>query len=122
MADLVILTVGHITGDQIQPAMWLTGKGGRVVVTAMGSFADNEVTLNLAELTLLQKGVQGAIFGGTGPRQQIPELLNYYRSGKLKLDELITTTYRLDEINRGFEDMRNGKNLRGVIVYDESDY
>ena len=41
-----------------------------------------------------------------------------YQAGKLKLDELITNTYTLDEINQGYDDMRNGKNIRGVIVFD----
>ena len=37
--------------------------------------------------------------------------------GPAKLDELITTTYKLDEINQGYDDMHAGKNIRGVIVY-----
>jgi S-(hydroxymethyl)glutathione dehydrogenase/alcohol dehydrogenase len=41
-----------------------------------------------------------------------------YLNGKLKLDELITRTYSLSEINQAFQDMKNGKNLRGVIIYD----
>ena len=41
-----------------------------------------------------------------------------YKLGKLKIDELITGTYRLEDINEGFDDMREGKNLRGVIVFD----
>jgi S-(hydroxymethyl)glutathione dehydrogenase/alcohol dehydrogenase len=45
-------------------------------------------------------------------------LLDLYMRGKLMLDELITTTYSLDEINQGYADMHAGKNLRGVIVYD----
>ena len=76
----------------------------------------------LSMLTLLQKRLQGAIFGGTSPRTQIPHLLNMYRSGQLKLDELITKTYSLDEINQGYQDMRDGKNIRGVIVYTDADY
>jgi S-(hydroxymethyl)glutathione dehydrogenase/alcohol dehydrogenase len=76
MAQLVVLTVGHIEGSLIQQALSLTAKGGQVVVTAMGHYADNQVSLNLFELTLLQKRVQGAIFGGTGPRTMIPELLD----------------------------------------------
>ncbi len=44
----------------------------------------------------------------------IPNLLSLYRAGQLKLDELITRTYTLDEINDGYQDMRDGKNIRGV--------
>ncbi len=41
-----------------------------------------------------------------------------YRDGKLKLDELVTTTYKLDEVAQGYEDMHAGKNIRGVIRFD----
>jgi len=51
-------------------------------------------------------------------RIQIPELLLWYRQGVLKLRELITRTYRLDEINRGYADLDAGRNLRGVVVFD----
>jgi S-(hydroxymethyl)glutathione dehydrogenase/alcohol dehydrogenase len=42
--------------------------------------------------------------------------LNLYRSNRLKLDELVTATYPIDEINRAFDDMLNGVNARGVLI------
>ncbi|MFC4604548.1 NDMA-dependent alcohol dehydrogenase [Rhodococcus kronopolitis] len=122
MANVTVLTVGEMTGDIIAPSMSITAKGGTVVVVGMGDYANTSVTLSLFELTLLQKRLQGAIFGGVGPRTQIPALLNHYRSGALKLDELITRTYRLEDINQGYDDMLDGKNLRGVIEYTDADY
>jgi S-(hydroxymethyl)glutathione dehydrogenase/alcohol dehydrogenase len=121
LAQVVILTVGHIQGHMIQEALALTAKGGQVVVTAMGHYADREVSLNMFELTLLQKRVKGAIFGGVSPRHQIPLLLEAYRSGNLKLAELVTP-YQLEDINQGYQDMRDGKNLRGLIRYTDADY
>ncbi len=88
----------------------------------MGDFTQSTVDLNLFELTLLQKRVQGAVFGGVGPRTQIPKLLDLYRGGNLKLDELVTTRYRLEDINQGYQDMFDGKNLRGLVVYSDADY
>jgi Zn-dependent alcohol dehydrogenase len=41
-----------------------------------------------------------------------------YRDGILKLDELITTTYSLDEVAQGYQDMHAGKNIRGVVLFD----
>jgi S-(hydroxymethyl)glutathione dehydrogenase/alcohol dehydrogenase len=64
-----------------------------------------------------QKEVRGVIFGAGNPRYDIPNLLALYRSGQLKLDELVTQTYSLDQINQGYEDMRNGTNIRGVITF-----
>ena len=122
LADVTIITVGDIQGEDIQTGAAMTGKGGTIVVTGMGEFSKQDVKLNLFELTLLQKRVQGAIFGGIGPRQQIPQLLNMYRSGQLKLDELITKEYKLADINQGYQDMRDGKNIRGIIRYTDEDY
>lgn len=50
------------------------------------------------------------------PRADIPALLDMYRAGQLKLDELVTNTYKLEDINEGYEAMRDGTNIRGVIV------
>jgi len=122
LADLVVITVGVIAGEHIQEALDCTAKGGTTVVTGMGNFMDNDVKLNLFSFTLLQKRLQGAIFGGTSPRTQIPKLLHLYRSGQLKLDELVTTTYRLEDINQGYADMAAGTNLRGVVLYDDADH
>ena len=121
MADKTIITVGDIQGEDIQTALSLTGKGGRAVVTGMGNAANTDVKLSLFELTLLQKDLQGAIFGGLAPRAAIPELLSLYQEGQLKLDELATTRYSLEDINQGYQDMRDGKNIRGMIVYTDAD-
>jgi S-(hydroxymethyl)glutathione dehydrogenase/alcohol dehydrogenase len=48
----------------------------------------------------------------------IPKLIGLYQAGKLKLDELVTKTYTLDEVNQGFEDMLGGKNIRGVVIHE----
>ncbi len=117
MANTTILTVGEIDGSMIAPALALTGKGGQVVVVGMGNFQSMDAQMNLFDLTLMQKRVQGAIFGGASPRTQVPALLNEYRAGKLNLDDLVTNTYRLDQINEAYDDMLAGNNIRGMIVY-----
>ena len=122
LAHTVVLTIGEMKGEYIAPAAALTAKGGQVVVVGMGDFASMEVSLNLFDLTLLQKRVQGAIFGGAGPRTQVPKLLNEYRAGLLNLSDLVTQTYRLEEINKAYDDMLEGNNIRGMIVYDEADW
>jgi NDMA-dependent alcohol dehydrogenase len=121
MAQKAIITVGDIQGEDVEIAMNLIGKGGRVVVTGMGNAMNMDVTLNLFMFTLLQKDLQGAIFGGSNPRREIPYLLNLYKDGKLKLDELITTRYRLEDINQGYADMKAGTNIRGLIEYTDAD-
>jgi S-(hydroxymethyl)glutathione dehydrogenase/alcohol dehydrogenase len=97
--------------------MSMTAKGGRAVVTAVANMFAMDVQLNLFELAMAQKQLVGCLFGTSNPRFDIPRLLGMYEAGKLKLDELITRTYSLEQINEGYQDMRDGKNIRGVIIY-----
>ena len=122
MAQKAILTVGRIEGPMVGEMISMLAKGGTGVVTAMGDMGQVEVPMSLFELAMLQKRLQGAIFGGGNPRSDIPKLLGLYREGQLKLDELITKTYKLEDINEGYQDMLDGKNIRGVILYGEDDY
>jgi S-(hydroxymethyl)glutathione dehydrogenase/alcohol dehydrogenase len=117
MADKAILTVGHVDGSMGLELMALVTKGGTAVVTGLGSMMDINVNLSLFDLTLSQKRLQGALFGSANPRADIPLLLSLYQAGQLKLDELVTRKYTLEQINEGYQDMRDGKNIRGVVVY-----
>ena len=117
MADSAILSPGLVTGDMIQPAMAMISKGGTIVVTAVANMLATEVSMSLFELTMFSKELKGTIFGDCNPRSDIPELLSLYTEGKLKLDELVTRTYSLDQINEGYQDMRDGRNIRGVITF-----
>ena len=117
MADKAIYTVGVAEGEHMAQVMSLISKGGRMVITAVAPMLNTDVKMNLFELTIFQKEVRGALFGGGSPRADIPRLLSMYQAGQLKLDELITKTYTLDQINEGYQDMRDGKNIRGMIVY-----
>jgi S-(hydroxymethyl)glutathione dehydrogenase/alcohol dehydrogenase len=117
MADKAILTTGVAEGHLIAPLMGLIKKGGRAVVTAVAPMAQNDVQLNLFDLAMMRKQLVGCIFGNANPRRDIPRLLKMYMDGKLLLDELVTTTYDLEDINQGYQDMRDGVNIRGVISY-----
>ena len=100
------------------PAFRATAKGGNVVVTALTPDTVTEIKIPPLELFVTQKAIMGAVYGFASPRLQIPELLGLYRKGMIKLRELITRTYRLDEINQGYADLDAGRNLRGVVVFD----
>ena len=118
MADSCILTPGVTTGDLLDPAVNIVSKDGTVVVTGLAPMAQREVTLDLFMLSMFNKQIKGSIFGSGSPRAEIPRLLGEYRRGTLLLDELITEKYSLDDINKGYQDMRDGKNIRGVIAFD----
>lgn len=63
-----------------------------------------------------EKTVKGCCYGSSRSRYDMPRLLGLYRAGVLKLDELITRTYRLEEVNEAFDDMLEGKVARGMIL------
>ncbi|MGB5755292.1 MAG: NDMA-dependent alcohol dehydrogenase [Acidimicrobiales bacterium] len=116
-ADSVIVTVGVLETGHVAEAFAATRKAGTVVVTGLGNAETSRVDVPAFELTLFQKRIQGSLFGASSPSRDIPWMLDMYQSGQLKLDELVTNTYSLDEINEGYADMKAGKNVRGVIVY-----
>lgn len=117
-AASAIVTVGVIEGEHVAAAFAAVRKAGTVVVTGLGGHEATGVPIPLNELTLYQKRLQGSLFGASSPGHSIPHLLGLYRAGALKLDELITSRYTLDELPRGYEDMHAGRNIRGVVVYD----
>lgn len=117
-ADSVILTPSVLTGDLIAPAQFLTRKGGTVVATAVAPAAQMDVQLNLFMFSMMNQELKGCLFGSTAPRKEIPHLLSMYQAGQLKLDEMITNTYTLDQVNEGYADMMANKNIRGVITFD----
>lgn len=121
MCKKVIVTVGEVDGRDVDKWMGITAKSGFCVLTAVGRLLDTEVTLNLAMLTLMQKGLLGNIFGGGNPQYDIPQLLSMYKVGRLNIDDMITNTYSLEQINDGYRDMIEGKNIRGVIRYTDAD-
>lgn len=116
-ADAAIVCTGVLESEHVNQAMASIRKAGTVVVTGLGNM-ETELGVNARELTLFQKRIQGSVFGASNPTADIPLMLDLYQNGQLILDELITRTYRLDEINQGYADLHSGENVRGVIVYD----
>ncbi|MEO6203774.1 MAG: zinc-binding dehydrogenase, partial [Mycobacteriales bacterium] len=117
MADKAILCVGTAEGAHVAQLMQMIKKAGRAVVTSVAPMLGEDVKMNLFEFAMQRKELVGCIFGNANPQVDIPMLLALYKSGKLKLDEMITTEYTLDDINQGYQDMRDGKNFRGIIRY-----
>lgn len=116
-ADQALVTMGVVTQEVIGAAFAVIRKAGTVVVTGLSGPADKNIQLPGFELALFEKRVVGALFGGGNPFEEIPRMLDLYRSGDLKLDELVTTRYRLDEVQQGYQDLLDGKNVRGLIVH-----
>jgi alcohol dehydrogenase (nicotinoprotein) len=115
LADRAIITVGILHDEVIKNAIQVVGKTGQVTVTAVGKGMIDE---NPGMLIGYQRRIQGSIYGGCSPLADVPLLIGLYQAGELKLDELITRRYQLDEINEGYQDMLDGKNIRGVIIHE----
>jgi NDMA-dependent alcohol dehydrogenase len=117
MAESFIITTDVAEGNYIGPALDLVAKRGKVIVTAVGHPAEMQITGSLWMLTMMEKQIRGSLYGSSNAQHDIPRMMEMYNNGQLKLDELITKEYTLEEVNEGYEDMRNGLNIRGLIRY-----
>jgi S-(hydroxymethyl)glutathione dehydrogenase/alcohol dehydrogenase len=116
-ADQAILTVGVVDEPVVRHAFDIIGKGSTVV--AVGQSHPEAVTVQIPSAMMLrsEKVIRGVEFGSCNAQYDIPKLLRMWNEGHLKLDELITKTYTLDQVNDGYQDLRDGKIIRGVIVH-----
>jgi S-(hydroxymethyl)glutathione dehydrogenase / alcohol dehydrogenase len=60
---------------------------------------------------------KGTAFGGARGRTDVPKIVDWYMEGKLNIDDLITHTLKLEDINKGFDLMKSGESIRSVVVY-----
>jgi Zn-dependent alcohol dehydrogenase len=104
--------VGSITGQ----ACATLAKGGTAVSVGMPAATDT-ISVNARPFTSGERVLRGSLFGSARPREDFPRLIGLYRAGRLKLDEMITRRYTLDEAPQAFDDLASGKNARGVIVF-----
>jgi len=118
LADQALVTVGTVEEEVVTSAFNVIGKGGTVVITGLANPEKLTVHVSGGVMTLFEKTIKGTLFGSANPQYDIVKLLRLYDAGQLKLDELVTTRYTLDQVNEGYQDLRDGKNIRGVIVYD----
>ena len=117
-ADSAIITVGLVDAEVVGNAFNAVGKGGRVVITGLNKLMAPTIQLPGTILTLFRKSVIGSLFGDCNPTTDIPKILGLYQAGDIKLDEIITRTYTLDQVNEGYDDLMNGKNVRGIMVHE----
>jgi NDMA-dependent alcohol dehydrogenase len=117
-ADVVILTPGVLKGDLIAPACAVGSKDARIVVTAIAPFSQMDAQLNLFNFAMYNQTLMGTVFGSQSPRVQVPNLLNLFEAGQLKIDEIVTREYSLDEVQQGYDDQAAGVIIRGVVKFD----
>jgi NDMA-dependent alcohol dehydrogenase len=113
-ADYAFECVGH--GDIVAQAYGCLRKGGTAVVVGLAPPA-NQTQLRTASIVFDEKTLRGSYYGSTRQRFDFPRLVSLYQAGRLKLDEMITRRYRIDEAPAAFDDLAAGRNARGVIVF-----
>src|SRR5438270_569161 len=90
------------------------GWGGNCVILGVPK-ADAEASFLVSGM-YMDKGILGCRYGSARPRHDIPMVIDLYRVGRLKLDELITRTYELDDFERALHDLEAGELARGVVT------
>jgi S-(hydroxymethyl)glutathione dehydrogenase/alcohol dehydrogenase len=103
-------------GTTVGQAYNMVRKGGTAVIVGVSKPTDT-VTLGTFMMPFAEKVLTGSMYGSARPSTDFPRLLSLYKTHRLKLDELVTATYKIDEVNRAFADMQEGVNARGVIVF-----
>ena len=92
------------------------GRGGTAVVVGLAKPSDSTVVRTMT-LPFEEKTLKGSYFGSCVPRVDFPRMLALYMAGRLRLDELITRRYTIDEAPQAFADLESGRNARGVIEF-----
>lgn len=113
-ANHVIEAIGR--KDTIEASYRMLAKGGRATVVGMTP-PDLKVEISAAAL-LTERGIQGSLMGGVRNTIDIPNYVDLYLAGRLHLDQLVSRTRPLEEINLAVEDMKAAQIARTVITFD----
>ena len=114
MADHVFVSVGF--GPAIEQGIGLMGKGAETVIVGMPP-SGVTTTFDPSWLASDSQRIVGSKMGSAQTPMDIPQLVGLYRAGRLKLDELVTGTYPLEEINEAVDSVKRGEALRNVVVF-----
>ena len=112
---MVFVTVGAIPAYDAAPRYLATG--GTLVMVGMPHYGQKSAYEPVVIAALGQRLV-GTKMGDVVLARDIPWMLDLYRQGRLKIDELVSGRWRLDQINEAIADTRSGAARRNVIVFD----
>jgi S-(hydroxymethyl)glutathione dehydrogenase / alcohol dehydrogenase len=113
-ADYSFECVGDVT--LMRQALECCHKGWGVSVII--GVAPSGAEINTRPFQLVTGRVwKGSAFGGARGRTDVPKIVDWYMNGKIEIDPMITHVLKLEEINRGFDLMHQGKSIRSVVVF-----
>jgi len=113
-ADYSFECIGNV--DVMRQALECCHKGWGVSTIIGVAGAGQEIRTRPFQL-VTGRVWQGTAFGGAKGRRDVPKIVDWYMERKINIDDLITHTLKLDDINKGFELMREGKSIRSVVVF-----
>jgi Zn-dependent alcohol dehydrogenase len=114
MATSVFVTVGSISAYE-SAARYLS-PGGNIYIVGMphsGQKAEYELVI----LGALSQGMKGSKMGDIVLKRDIPWIIDLYHQGRLKLDELVSGKWSIEQINEAIEDTKTGSARRNVIIF-----
>lgn len=91
-----------------------TRRGGKTISIGL-AHPNQQLSIQAVTLVTLEKTIQGSFMGSAVPRRDIPRLLALYQAGKLPIDELLSPSITLDEINTGFDRLAQGLAIRQLL-------
>ncbi len=108
-----LVTVG--SAPAISSALRYIEPGGELVIVGMPA-SGNEIEIDPVIIAAVGHRIVGSKMGTSQIRRDIPQLIEWYKEGKLKLDELVSGTYQLDDINSAIDDVADGGTIRNVVM------
>ena len=108
-----MVTVG--SAPAISSALRYIEPGGELVIVGMPA-SGNEIEIDPVIIAAVGHRIVGSKMGTSQIRRDIPQLIEWYKEGKLKLDELVSGTYQLDDINSAIDDVADGGTIRNVVM------
>ncbi|NQV93645.1 MAG: Zn-dependent alcohol dehydrogenase [Sphingomonadales bacterium] len=100
----------------VQQAFNCLAKRGVAMVVGIPPTA-SEVTVSSSALVYEERVLTGSLYGSAAPKIDIPKMIDMYRSGGLKLDELLTHRFPIEEINEAYDALKSGETLRSVVTF-----
>jgi S-(hydroxymethyl)glutathione dehydrogenase / alcohol dehydrogenase len=113
-ADYSFECIGNV--KTMRQALECCHKGWGVSVIIGVAGAGQEISTRPFQL-VTGRVWKGTAFGGARGRTDVPKIVDWYMEGKINIDDLITHTMKLEDINKGFDLMHEGKSIRSVVVY-----
>jgi Zn-dependent alcohol dehydrogenase len=113
--DVALEMAGSVPALELAYAV--TARGGATVTAGLPHF-EKRMSLSPLALVAEERTLKGSYVGSSAPQRDVPRMIGLFRAGRLPVDQLLTHRLRLEEINEGFDRLRDGIGVRQVVVFE----